>query len=60
MIKFKIFTDSPDNPYLEPKLADEVLNDWLKENPKVEIINFQYQLGRYRYNSICIMYKENK
>lgn len=58
MIKFKIFTDpiNGDDIYT----ADELLNDWLVKNPKVEIISFQYQLGRYRYNSICIMYKENK
>ena len=58
MIKFKIFSDQVfgNNIYT----ADELLNGWLVENPKVEIINYQYQLDRLGYNYICIMYKENK
>ena len=58
MIKFKIFSDFTSDS--ECYTADEVLNDWIKENPKVEIISFQYQLSRHGYNFICIMYKENK
>ena len=58
MIKFKIFTDQLDNSYIERRFADNVLNDWLKKNPKVEIISYQYQVSKYGYNSICIMYKE--
>ena len=55
MIRFKIFfgtLNDPDDP------ADEKLNAWLSDHPKVEILKFKYQQARYGDHSICIEYEE--
>lgn len=40
--------------------ADDMFNEWIKEHPNIEIINFRYQQSRYGDHSICILYKEEK
>lgn len=53
MVQFKIFWGQG-----QEHSSDAQLNEWLKENPDVEIIDWQYQMSRYGYHSICIRYKE--
>ena len=38
--------------------ADIKANEWLEENPGIEIIDVRYQQARYSDHSICILYKE--
>jgi hypothetical protein len=52
MIKFKIFFGNQ-----SMTSADAKLNVWLKQNPSVEIVSYQYQQARMGDHSICIMYK---
>lgn len=54
-VKFKIFFGNH-----TIKSADDKLNEWLKENPKVRIINWQYQEPRIGDHSICVAYVEGK
>ena len=54
MYKFKVFIGNINH------LADDIANEWLEENPNVEIISMKYQQARYGDHSICIFYKENK
>ena len=52
--KFKIFIGNSSNTaYVEA-------NEWLEENPGIEIIDVRYQLARYSDHSICILYKEEQ
>ena len=53
MVKFKIFFGNH-----TIKSADEKLNEWLRENPKISIISWQYQEPRIGDHSICIAYRE--
>lgn len=53
MQKFKIFMGNAGYQ------ADDKANEWLEENPNVEIISMKYQQARYGDHSICILYKEN-
>lgn len=41
------------------KTADELFNEWIVENPNVEIIYFRYAQARMGYHSIAILYKVN-
>ena len=57
MLKSKIFFGlNQDN-----QSADCKLNQWLVENPNVEILDFKYQhTTAYWHHSICILYKEEE
>ena len=50
-IRTKIFFGSSESP------ADEQVNSWLKNQQDIEIIDFKYQMTRFGYNSICVIYK---
>lgn len=39
------------------KTADELFNEWIVENPNVEIIYFRYAQSRMGDHSIAILYK---
>lgn len=39
--------------------ADELFNEWIAENPNVEIIKFRYAQARFGDHSIAILYKVN-
>lgn len=39
--------------------ADELFNEWIAENPNVEIIKFRYAQARFGDHSIAILYKLN-
>ena len=54
-LKFKIFFGNHTS-----QTADEKLNQWLAENPAVELIDWQYQEPRIGDHSICITYKEKE
>ena len=54
-IKFKIFFG---NHLVQS--ADEKLNQWLAENPSVELVDWRYQEPRIGDHSICITYKEKE
>lgn len=53
MPKFKIFFG---NHTLVT--ADDKLNQWLRENPNVRVVNWQYDQARMGDHSICIEYVE--
>ena len=53
MRKFKIFMGSINEP------ADIKANEWLEENPDIEIIDVRYQQARYSDHSICILYRKD-
>ena len=53
MQKFNIFMGNSNEP------ADIKANEWLEENPGIEIIDVRYQQARYSDHSICILYKED-
>jgi len=55
MIQFKIFWGNHTNVS-----ADAKLNQWLAENPNVELVGWQYQQVRLGDHSICITYKEKE
>lgn len=38
--------------------ADDKFNEWIEDNPDIEILNFKYHQARYGDHSICILYKE--
>ena len=54
-VKFKIFWGNHTNVS-----ADVKLNQWLVENPSVELVEWQYQQVRLGDHSICITYKEKE
>lgn len=54
-VKFKIFWGNHTNVS-----ADVKLNQWLAENPSVELVEWQYQQVRLGDHSICIIYKEKE
>lgn len=41
------------------KSADELFNEWILDNPNVEIIDFRYAQARMGDHSIAILYKVN-
>ena len=54
MQKFKIIMG------ISNKTADIEVNEWLEENPGIEIIDVRYQQARYSDHSICFLYKEDE
>lgn len=54
-VKFKIFWGNHTNVS-----ADVKLNQWLEENPNVELVDWQYQQVRVGDHTICISYKEKE
>lgn len=54
-IRFKIFWGNHTNVS-----ADTKVNQWLAENPDIELIEWQYQQVRLGDHSICIAYKEKE
>ena len=38
--------------------ADSKINFWLKTNPNVRVLGWQYQQARMGDHSICVMYEE--
>lgn len=55
MYKTKIFFGSAG---YKGRRADSFCNEWLKENPNIEIIDILYAQGSGSDHSICILYKE--
>lgn len=55
VVKYKIFFG---NSVLVS--ADAMLNNWLKENPGVRMISWQYSQARMGDHSICIEYEEEE
>lgn len=55
MVKFKIFFGNH-----TIRSADDKVNQWLEENPGVELVSYQFQEPRIGDHSICIMYKEEE
>ena len=55
MIKTKIFFGTLGTNY---KTADLLFNNWIEENPNIEILHFRYQQARMGDHSICILYRE--
>lgn len=53
MVKFKIIFG---NPSSTP--ADVKMNNWLRDNPQVNVLSYQYQQARMGDHSICIVYEE--
>lgn len=53
VVKYKIFFGN--NVLVS---ADVMLNAWLKENPQVRLISWQYDQARMGDHSICIEYAE--
>lgn len=54
MVRFKIFFGA------SGVSADVFANEWLKDNPNIEVLDFKYEhRTSTHYHSICIMYKEN-
>lgn len=62
--------NKPDNPKYLSKIfygafgqsgptADELFNEWIAENPNIEIIQFCYSQARMDDHSIAILYKVN-
>jgi len=51
-VKFKIFFGGQSGTR-----ADSKLNEWLKQNPNVRVVGYQYQATQVGH-SICIMYEE--
>ena len=54
MQRFKIFMGN------SGYTADDKANEWLEENPNIEIIEMRYQQARCGDHSICILYKVTK
>lgn len=54
-VKFKIFWGNHTSVS-----ADVKLNQWLAENPAVELVDWQYRQVRLGDHSICIAYKEKE
>ena len=63
MIKFKTFSpywEKVDRNHSVYHTAAQVLNEWLEENPNVEIISWQAcPVGDHNELYITIQYKEN-
>lgn len=55
LIEFKIFWGNHTSVS-----ADVKLNQWLAENPSVELVEWQYQQARLGDHSICITYKDKE
>lgn len=51
-VRFKIFFGNH-----TMQSADDKLNQWLEQNPKVHIVSWQYQQSRIGDHAICIEYE---
>lgn len=40
--------------------ADQFFNEWMEENPGIEILQFRYEQARYGDHSIAVLYKMKK
>lgn len=69
MIKTKYLVTSQN--FLDPEEIDDLINDFLEENPSIEVIDIKYQSnisavadggvsGTYYNNSALIIYKEKE
>lgn len=69
MIKTKYLVTSQN--FLDPEEIDDLINDFLEENPSIELIDIKYQSnisavadggvsGTYYNNSALIIYKEGE
>lgn len=69
MIKTKYLVTS--QSFLDTKEIDDLINDFLEENPSIEVIDIKYQSnvsavadggvsGTYYNNSALIIYKEGR
>lgn len=69
MIKTKYLVTSQN--FLDPEEIDDLINDFLEENPDIEVIDIKYQSnvsavvedgisGTYYNSSALIIYKEKK
>lgn len=69
MIKTKYLVTS--QSFLDPEEIDDLINDFLEENPSIEVIDIKYQSnvsavadggvsGTYYNNSALIIYKEGE
>lgn len=69
MIKTKYLVTSQN--FLDPDEIDDLINDFLEENPSIEVIDIKYQSnisavadggvsGTYYNNSALIIYKEGE
>lgn len=56
MYKSKIFHGSFGNLGGYTEKADDKFNEWIKEQPNIEIIEFKYMHSRYGDHSIAILY----
>lgn len=56
MIRFKIFFGTAGCASCVS--ADVKVNEWLEQNPDIEILEIKYQQSRFGDHSICIMYEE--
>ena len=54
MPKFMIFFGN-----MSTNRADDKLNFWLKTNPNVRILSYQYQQARMGDHSICVTYEDS-
>lgn len=52
-VRFKIFFGNH-----TMQSADDKLNQWLEQNPKVHIVSWQFQQARMGDHAICIEYEE--
>lgn len=69
MIKTKYLVTSQN--FLDPEEIDDLINDFLEENPSIEVIDIKYQSnisaiadggvsGTYYNNSALVIYKEGE
>lgn len=69
MIKTKYLVTS--QSFLDPEEIDDLINDFLEENPDIELIDIKYQSnvsavadggvsGTYYNNSALVIYKEGE
>lgn len=58
MIRFKIFFGTYGT--VAVNTAENKINDWLKRNPDVYVLDWQYQQARMGDHSICIRYDDCK
>lgn len=69
MIKTKYLVTS--QSFLDPEEIDDLINDFLEENPSIEVIDIKYQSnisavadggvsGTYYNNSALIIYREKE
>lgn len=60
MYQTKIFSGCFNNSGGQAITADDKFNEWVKDNPNIEIIDFVYRHTRYGDHSIAVLYKTRK